>query len=184
MIECKNIRKSFDGKVVLDHVNLELEDNRIYCLMGPSGRGKTTLLRILADLETLDEGHVTGVKGKQISMVFQENRLCEGITAVENIRLVGCRNPEALLSEILPESCLKQPVHELSGGMKRRVAVARAVAAESNLILMDEPFTGLDEETKRNVVNFILKYRKGRFLLITTHQDEDVSLLGAEKILI
>lgn len=89
-----------------------------------------------------------------------------------------------ILEEILPRETLSQPVREFSGGMKRRAAIARALLAESEILVMDEPFTGLDENTKGQVLEFLLKYRKGRTLIFATHQEEELELLGAEKILL
>ena len=88
----------------------------------------------------------------------------------------------AKLEKILPKECLSQPVSELSGGMKRRVALARAMAYPGSFIIMDEPFTGLDVSTKKEVINYILNERNSRIMLISTHSEEDVLLLGADKI--
>ena len=85
---------------------------------------------------------------------------------------------ERLLKELLEEDALYRPVSGLSGGMKRRVAVARALAAPSDLLLMDEPFSGLDDNTRNRVIQVILRYRNGRTLLIVTHQEEDAAKLG------
>lgn len=92
----------------------------------------------------------------------------------------GREGPLPWLREILPEECLAQPVSTFSGGMKRRAAVARAMAVPSAILLMDEPFTGLDERTRDEVISYILRYRGDRMLLLTTHEPEDVEKLGAE----
>ena len=81
------------------------------------------------------------------------------------------------MCRLLPEECLNRPVSTLSGGMKRRTAILRALLTKSDMLLLDEPFTGLDEETKIDVIRFLLEYRNNRFLLISTHQKEDVELL-------
>ena len=83
---------------------------------------------------------------------------------------------------LLPKECLTRPVSTLSGGMKRRTAILRAVLAPSHMLVMDEPFTGLDEALKLEVIRYILENRRNRFLLITTHQEEDVKLLGGVRI--
>lgn len=184
-----NLTKSYENRMVLDRVNLELEEGGIYGLMGASGRGKTTLLHILMGLVQAEEGTVEGIQEKRFSAVFQENRLCEFLTAGENVAVVQ-RRPRPveeinqILEEILPRETLSQPVREFSGGMKRRAAIARALLAESEILVMDEPFTGLDENTKGQVLEFLLKYRKGRTLIFATHQEEELELLGAEKILL
>lgn len=189
-LKVKNLVKRYDGKNVLDGVNFSFEDGRVYAVMGPSGGGKTTLLHVLMGVLKEEEGEVEGRETKKFSAVFQENRLFEFLTAAENVVVVGEKGETQeelakvarILQEILPEEALGQCVAEYSGGMKRRVAIARAVLAKSDVIVMDEPFTGLDEETKGKVVAFIEKYREGRTLIFSTHQEEEVELLGAEKV--
>lgn len=189
-LKVKNLVKKYDGKTVLDGVNVSFEDGRVYAVMGPSGGGKTTLLHVLMGVLKEDEGEVEGRETKKFSAVFQENRLFEFLTAAENVVVVGEKGEgqeelarvEEILREILPEEALGQCVAEYSGGMKRRVTIARAVLAKSDVIVMDEPFTGLDEETKGKVVAFIEKYREGRTLIFSTHQEEEVELLGAERV--
>ena len=155
--------------------------------MAPSGSGKTTLFRVLLGLEHADSGEIRGISPGRISMMFQEDRLCETLTPVENVALVlpaETRRADvaALLAEILPTDCLWQPAMELSGGMRRRVSLARAVAFSSDLIVLDEPFTGLDQATKEKVIAFVLRHRAGRTLLVATHGEDDARLLGAERV--
>ena len=179
--------KTFDDNEVLKNVNITLKDNSIYCLMGTSGIGKTTLLRILMGLEHADSGSISGIDIKSISCMFQEDRLIHDLSAIDNVRIVlrgknnRDENSNNLLS-ILPDDSLDMPVSSLSGGMKRRVALARALSYPGKLIILDEPFTGLDKDTKLNVIDYILKMRNNRTLLITTHGTDDANLLGAEII--
>lgn len=182
-IHIKNLNKSFGRKEVLRDVNLTLEDAGIYCLMGVSGMGKTTLLRILMGLETKDSGTVEGILPGDLSVMFQEDRLSPVLTPVENVALVHPHRPKrseiaAMLGEILPKECLKQPCKELSGGMKRRVSLARAMFYPSKYVFLDEPFTGLDTATKQEVIDFVLRERKDRTLLVVTHGEDDAELLG------
>ncbi len=182
MIRLEKVYKSFEGKPVLTGFSAVFPEG-CWCLMAPSGGGKTTLLRLICGLEKPDAGKVEVPAGTRFGMVFQEDRLCEGLSAVKNLQLVCPREQgEALLREILPADCLGQPVRELSGGMRRRVAVARALAAESEVLLMDEPFTGLDEETKAQVMAFVRRHRQGRLLILSTHQREEAEALGAAVI--
>ena len=179
--------KTFDDNEVLKNVNITLKDNSIYCLMGSSGIGKTTLLRILMGLERADSGSVSGIDTKSISCMFQEDRLIPYLSAIDNVRIVlhGKNNRDEIrnnLLSILPDDSLDIPVSSLSGGMKRRVALARALSYPGKLIILDEPFTGLDKDTKLNVIDYILKMRNNRTLLIATHRTDDVNLLGAEII--
>lgn len=176
--------KAYGENCVLRDVSFSLEGGSVNCLMAPSGSGKTTLFRVLLGLEPADSGCVRGVAFGRISMMFQEDRLCPTLTPVENVALVLGKGASrarirGLLEEILPPECLDQPAMELSGGMRRRVSLARAVAFPSDLLVMDEPFTGLDAATKRRVIEFILRHREGRTLLVATHGEEDVELLAA-----
>ena len=179
--------KTFDDNEVLKNVNITLKDNSIYCLMGTSGIGKTTLLRILMGLEHADSGSISGIDIKSVSCMFQENRLIPDLSAIDNVRIVlrGKPNRQEIrnnLLSILPDDSLDIPVSSLSGGMKRRVALARALSYPGKLIILDEPFTGLDKNTKLNVIDYILKMRNIRTLLIATHGTDDANLLGAEII--
>ena len=179
--------KTFDDNEILKNVNITLKDNSIYCLMGASGIGKTTLLRILMGLERADSGSVSGIDTKSISCMFQEDRLIPYLSAIDNVRIVlhGKNNRDEIrnnLLSILPDDSLDIPVSSLSGGMKRRVALARALSYPGKLIILDEPFTGLDKDTKLNVIDYILKMRNNRTLLIATHETDDANLLGAEII--
>ena len=119
-------------------------------------------------------------------MVFQENRLLEEYDALTNI-VLGHRNLSkddisSIAKMILPYDCLKKPVKELSGGMKRRVAVLRAMLFESELLLLDEPFTGIDEENKDRVIELIKLYQRNRTLLVVSHDSEDARGLEASII--
>lgn len=186
-ITITDLYKTFGDNHVLKGVNLTLKDNSIYCLMGASGIGKTTLLRILMGLEQADSGSVTGIHKNNISSMFQEDRLIPTLSAVENVAIVihGKINKQNIrnnLSTILPSDCLDKPIVSLSGGMKRRVALARAMTYPSELIILDEPFTGLDKDTKSEVIEYILKMRNNRTLLIATHGTDDACLLGADVI--
>lgn len=184
-----NLTKTYENHIVLGQLNLTLKEGRVYALMGASGCGKTTLLHIILGITEPDEGVVEEIAGKKISVVFQENRLFEFLTAGENAAVVQ-RKPQKIeeinriLSEILPEEALGQKVEEFSGGMKRRAAIGRAMLAESDMIIMDEPLTGLDEATKSQVIDFILKHRRERTLIFSTHQEEEVKQFHAEKIVL
>ena len=128
-----HLTKRFGGHTVLEDVTMEFPAGSVTCIMGASGRGKTTLLRCIAGLETAEGGRVEDVPGP-VAMVFQEDRLCDGLNAEGNVRLVtgGAMSPEEIrahLTELGLGGCLAQPAAELSGGQRRRVAIARAVCA-------------------------------------------------------
>lgn len=186
-VEFRHVCKAYGANEVLRRMTFTLPGGGVRCLMAPSGSGKTTLLRVLLGLEHPDSGEIRGISPGRISMMFQEDRLCETLTPVENVALVlpaETRRADvaALLAEILPTDCLGQPAMELSGGMRRRVSLARAVAFPSDLIVLDEPFTGLDQATKEKVIAFVLSHRAGRTLLVATHGEDDARLLGAERL--
>lgn len=192
MIELKHISKAYNGLPVLRDVSLRFKRGTNYCLMSPSGTGKTTLLRILMGLEHPDEGivEVNGTSGPgrlTVSAVFQENRLCESFSPLENVlmcagRVMKASRVESELLKLLPGECLNRPVSTLSGGMKRRVAVLRALLTPSDLLLMDEPFTGMDEDLKCSVIAYIKEMQGERLLILSTHQEEDVELIRGELV--
>ena len=186
-MKIQHLCKSFDGKVVLDHVSLTLESGGTACLMAPSGRGKTTLLRCIAGLETPDSGQITDLP-ERIAYVFQEDRLCDGFSAVDNIRLVtgkalGEDEIRRHLEELGLAGSLDQPVRELSGGMRRRVVISRAVCFGADLLLLDEPFKGLDDEARQQTADYILRHRGAAAILCVTHDREDAAALGGADIL-
>lgn len=186
-IEIQKLSKSYNGIPVFQNVELRLEDGGIYCLLAPSGAGKTTLFRILMGLEQPDSGLVSGLPEGPVAAVFQEDRLCPALTAQKNIQLVHpVVTGEILgreLRQLLPEDSLDKPISEFSGGMRRRVSLMRAMLAPGQLLLMDEPFTGLDEDTREDAMEYVLTHRRGRTLLFTTHHVEEAEYLGAIRIL-
>lgn len=182
----KEINKSFGGNKVLSNYSVSFPGGRITCIMGRSGCGKTTLLNIMLRLIKPDSGTVEGMP-KRVSAVFQEDRLCEEFSAVTNIRFTcGSAVTEHEIRELLMalglEESMDMPVKELSGGMKRRAALARALLYPSNVIVMDEPFKGLDEGTRMDVCRTVLEYSSGKTVILVTHDEEDARLLGAEII--
>lgn len=179
----ENITKSFHGVTVLENISYTFEAGSITCILGTSGIGKTTFLRILLGLEKPDRGTVTGL-GKP-SVMFQEDRLIEEMNAIDNVRLVLKRKDAASLAEeelkqLLPKEALKKTVNQLSGGMKRRVALVRAMVSESDTVMLDEPFTGLDLETMQQAAAYIKSRKGGRTLLLVTHDRKMCEILQAK----
>lgn len=171
------VSKVYEGKKVLDKVSAVYEKPSCYFLTQPSGSGKTTLLRLIAGLEKPDEGQIEG--NTRVSMVFQESRLCSGSSAVRNVELVtGDRRlaREGLL-QVLDGESLDKPCGQLSGGMQRRVAIVRAMAADSDMVLLDEPFSGLDEENRRKTAAYIRENLNGRVLIMATHHPEEIAMV-------
>lgn len=211
----EDIKVSFGDKKVLEHVNARFDPDRVYCIMGASGCGKTTLLRVCAGLQETMDGRVrysffsdedtmqegkeeiqrrqcyqekseseNDVKKEKIGMAFQEDRLCMQLSALNNVLLTVDRQYStetiiSLLSEIFPKEALWQPAGQLSGGMKRRIAVARAVLSDADCLLLDEPFAGLDEANHERLLRWIRQNRNGRLLIVTTHEEADAARMGA-----
>ena len=186
MIYLTSVSKAFGDHKVLENYSAVLEDGKIYALMGASGAGKTTLLRILAGLEQPDAGTVEGIPAKgRVSMMFQEDRLLEYLDVIGNIRFVS---PKADREEILSlmerlgipkEDCLRRAA-VFSGGMKRRVALARTLLAGGDLLLMDEPLKGLDRENAQMAAEVILQEQKGRTIVMSTHSLWEAEYFKAE----
>ena len=162
-MKIQHLCKSFDGKVVLDHVSLTLESGGTVCLMAPSGRGKTTLLRCIAGLEAPDSGQITDLP-ERIAYVFQEDRLCDGFSAVDNIHLVT--------GKALGEGEIRRHLEELG--------LAGSLGAD--LLLLDEPFKGLDDEARQQTADYILRHRGAAAILCVTHDREDAAALGGADI--
>ena len=169
-IVIENINKSYDGKPVIKKLSLVLREGQLYLLDSPSGTGKTTLLRILMGLENADSGYLRGVP-RRISVMFQEDRLIEELSVRKNIELVADDKGriEESLRELGLDGYADKAVNELSGGMKRRVALIRAILHASQLILLDEPFTGLDQKTKEEAAGYIIRHLDGRTAVIASH---------------
>ena len=174
-IDLDNITKCYGDLKVLDSFKLEIENDHSYAIIGASGCGKTTLVRILLGLEEPTSGkvHLMGdykYPYLNAGVVFQENRLCEDFTAIENVVMVNKKN-SAKVTEftIGTPVAIRKPVRELSGGMKRRVAIVRACSISSDMLIMDEPFTGLDEENRQRAIDYIREKQGSNPLLITAH---------------
>lgn len=188
--DMKNIRLadcivSYPNETVLDCLHGEFGAGEIWAVTGASGRGKTTLLKTLWGLKKPDSGEVSGIQHIRAG-VFQENRLFEEFTAIENVFATGScvydrETVETAVLELLPKDSITKPVKEYSGGMKRRVEIIRALLSDSDVILMDEPFAGLDDETKEVAIKFIEKYRNGRTLIFATHGKAEIEKMKAKE---
>lgn len=194
MISVKNIsfayKNSLTGekeKPVFRGFSLDIPEGSAVCVMGASGSGKTTLTKLLLGLEQPDSGEITGLEGKRVSVVFQEDRLLPWYSARKNVAAVLPRGAEsaALTDELLEDAELTEaadkPIRELSGGMQRRVSIARALAFGGDLIILDEPLKGLDEELKRRIVPRIKK--RFQTILLITHSEDEAKLFGCENII-
>jgi len=181
MIKISNLVKKYNGKTVIDSLSLEIAERKHIAVMGPSGCGKTTLLRLIAGLEKPDAGVIEGCPKGSVSFVFQEPRLFPQLTARENISCVGEGEAEKTANELLArmgmsDSAEKLPA-ELSGGMAQRIAIARALAYKKPILLLDEPFKGLDGELKILIISLICEYSNDRTLILVTHDENEASFL-------
>lgn len=185
MIEMKHITKKYGDFTVFSDFSLEIPDGEVICLMGKSGRGKTTLLRMLMGLERPDEGTITGLNEKKISVVFQEDRLLPGFTVRQNLYSV-CADAKQqermmrLLTALGLAEWIDREVSVLSGGMQRRVAICRALLVPYDFLILDEPFRGLDDKTKEIAIKLVLEETKKCTVLLSTHDAEEGKMMGGK----
>lgn len=183
------VSRRFGGFTVLDRFSLTLEKGRIHCFFGPSGCGKTTLLHVLAGLQKPDGGAIAGMQGLPCSFVFQEDRLLPWLTVRENVTFVlegrmERREADAAALRVLERvgllSFRDSYPDALSGGMKQRVSWARAMAYGGELLMMDEPFKGLDRALKLGLMEDLLRFaeRDRVTVLLVTHDREEALLLA------
>lgn len=198
-LKLSDISKKYNDITVFDNANAEFTSSKITCIRGQSGAGKTTLLNIIMGVVKADKGMVEFVNdnGQSVkpglSAVFQDCRLIEHLSPVINVKMVLKKNNsvgdvafavKGELLKLLDKEALDKPCSELSGGMKRRVEIVRAVMAESDIVIMDEPFAGLDEVTKDSVINYIINNINNRIVIISTHDEEDIKKLRANVLFV
>lgn len=205
ILQMKNISKIYKNQgneiKVIEDINLNIEKGSFVCILGHSGCGKTTLLNIIAGFENKTSGKVI-INGEEVSgigtnriMMFQESALFPWLNVIENIEFgmkmngmeKNLRRKRALkyIEMVNLKDCEKSYIHQLSGGMKQRVAIARALAMDSELLLMDEPFSALDTYTKAKLRSQLLNIWKEskKTILFVTHDVEE-AILMADKIII
>lgn len=189
MIELKNISKKYNDLYILKNFNMTIDENNITCLFGPSGVGKTTIANIVANIVSVDDGFVTGIENSLYSYVFQEPRLLDWYSVYDNIDFV--------LKDVYNSDTRKKVINnyidmveltaykdykpnDLSGGMAQRVSLARAFAYPSDILIMDEPFKGLDMKLKHDMINSFQKLwvESKRTVLFITHDIDEAVLLS------
>lgn len=201
-MELKNIKKQFDGKVVLDGINLQIQKGEIISMLGPSGSGKTTLLNIILGLTSMDSGSIifegvdiskVSMKDRGFNIVFQDYALFPNLNAYQNI-VYGLKNKPDLVSkeevedlidflELKPH--LSKKIHQLSGGQKQRVALARTLATKPKILLLDEPLSALDGVIKETIKDRIKAItRKYNLTTIIVTHDPEEALTMSDKVLI
>ena len=191
MLKLESISFSYEKKPVLKDFSLQLENGEILAVMGPSGCGKSTLLSIIAGLKRPTDGKVVSDFSK-IAFVFQEARLFPWLTVKENLAAVldapkeaGEKIAEALAFVALSDAAELYP-HELSGGMKSRVSLARALVCGGDLFLLDEPFSALDEALQRELCEKLRTHLKeiGASAILVTHQSSEAASLADRTVLL
>ena len=195
LYQIKNIYKSFDDLLVLDDISIYFPEHKTTCILGPSGCGKTTLLSIMTGIVGKDAGQVIGFDDKDISFVFQEDRLIEWKNVKDNLAFVLKGKMYKDEIDTVVDSYLKLVNLEeykyyyprsLSGGMRQRISILRAFAYSSDLLLMDEPFKSLDINNKKIVIDFFkeVKAKEKRTSIFVTHDvDEAIDLADSIVIL-
>ena len=180
-VTLEHVRKAFGDRLVISDFSLRLPDEGAVCFFGPSGCGKTTLLRLICGLEKPDGGVIAVPKGTRFSVHFQEDRLLPWCTVRENLALVmPAGDVDGWLEAVgLPDTGSQYP-DELSGGMRRRVSLARALGHESDVLVLDEPLRELDAATEERMLALIGVHRRGRLLLLVTHDRSQAEALGCE----
>ena len=184
VLTVRDLCKAYDGAPVVEAVSFSVPEGGILCVMGPSGAGKTTLLRLVMGLEQPDSGRITLPGDGRLSAVFQEDRLLDGRGAEENLRFVLGRaydpSRAAEVLEALGLARTEQPVRTYSGGMRRRLALARALLYPSDGLILDEPFTGLDADSRARALTALKRWQARRPTLLVTHAPADARALGAQ----
>ncbi|WP_447409738.1 ABC transporter ATP-binding protein [Clostridium perfringens] len=187
-IKLINIEKNFGSKKIYDKLYLTFEEGKINCILGRSGCGKSTLLNIIANLEEVNSGEIIGVPEK-IAYVFQEDRLIEWNSIYTNMELPLLKfytkdEREEKIKNILREvelgDCMNSYPKELSGGMRQRANIARALLYNGELLLMDEPFKSLDKSSKENIIKIFKKnhLEKNNTVIMVTHDINEALSLG------
>lgn len=188
MIKIENITKYYDDTCIFQGFSTTIAPNRVTCILGESGRGKTTLLRILLGLEEKDSGRIEGLDELSTSVVFQEDCLCEDFDGITNVAMVLPKNisKSQIMKHLemvgLKAEELTKAVKYYSGGMRRRVALVRSIMKDAEIIFMDEPLKGLDNNTKEKVVHYIKTYTQGKTMVIVTHDETEIQMFEANVI--
>ncbi len=177
-LSVKNLTKAYGENKVIDNFSMETGPG-IYRIAGPSGSGKTTLLRAILGLEKGDEGEVTATgEGGPLSMaaLFQEDRLLEHLSAMDNLKFTAGKafdyeKAASLLNSLGLDIADPKPAGQYSGGMKRRLALARALLSGADILALDEPLTGLDEDNVKCAMDAIEEYAKDHIVLLVSHID-------------
>lgn len=186
-----DLKKTFGDKVIFDGFSCDFSEFGVYALTGESGIGKTTLLRLIAGLDTDYTGKISGGGLGNVSFAFQEHRLFPSLTALQNVVLANydemsadavSRAKDMLRALGIEDEDMDLFPSELSGGMRARVSLARAFTKNSPILLLDEPSKELDEHNKERVMDIVKSESKHRLVIMVTHNLSDAIACGAEII--
>ncbi len=185
-IEFVHVGKSFDDKKVLTDLSCLLPEKGVIAVMGRSGSGKSTFINLLLSLIKPDSGKILISPHTRFSAVFQEDRLLMHLSARENLRLTTGRTMSeihAALTALELDSENPAPVRTYSGGMQRRVSLARGVLFDADVLLLDEPFRGLDEHTRSIAIEWVKHQWRSRLIVLVTHDEEEARRMGAQQVI-
>ena len=180
----ENLNKKYEDKVIFKDFDIEFEKNKINIILGKSGCGKTTLLKIITDIIPYESGNIKGIDSDKLSFVFQEDRLIDWITVEENIKLILRKDYTKTQADKICSKYLELVdvvdykdyyPQKLSGGMRQRVNIARAFAKQSEIIIMDEPFKSIDIKNKNDIMKLLKEIiqNENRTVLLVTHDIEE-----------
>lgn len=177
-IKFNSVSKYYGDKLILDNLKLNIENKSIFFIQGKSGIGKTTIFRLILGLEQADKGKILGIGNRKIGSVFQDDLLIDNISVLANLRLVNKDiNRDSIvnyLKDIDVNVDLFTKISQLSGGMKRRISILRSILYDCDTIIMDEPFKGLDRETKEKIMSFVLRNTIDKTLIVISHDNREV----------
>lgn len=189
-ITIEHLNFSYGEKEVFHDLSIAFPKGQASAVMGKSGRGKTTLLRMIAGLLPVKPECIRyATEPAACSFVFQENRLVEQIGVLGNLRMVNAtltasRLRQCLLEIGLAPEYLHKEAGKLSGGEQRRIAILRALLARYDILLLDEPFTGLDGDTKNLMLEYMKKHTVGKTVILVTHEREDALYLCGQNMFV
>lgn len=194
-LKIKNLYKSFGENKIYENFNIEFNKDKVNCIIGESGGGKSTLLNIISGLSDLDSGQIIGVNKEEIGYIFQEDRLIPWLTIKKNMELFlydyftkeeGIIRLKEVFKLLNITGIENEYPEKISGGMKQRVNIARALLKPSKVILMDEPFKSLDYKTKYSIMGELkdIFSKENRVVVFVTHDvDEAIFMDGVVYVL-
>ena len=183
-MEIRHVYKSFGEKIVFTNLNLDFDEGKFTAIMGSSGSGKTTLMNLILGIIQPEHGEIVGFAGRKVAAVFQEDRLLEHKSGLENVLFVlrdTAKGKDAAW-KLLERAELACDAHkkakDYSGGMRRRLALCRALAIDFDVLILDEPFKGLDAALKPKIMEMVKEKCVGKTVLLITHDKDEVDFFG------